>query len=182
MSRNRKRYTKSERRKIEKMQKKRRNQKMIMGLSIVILLIVGFIYVVSLGNNNDEIKQKDSVLDPNLISNTLIRIPVSSIDSEADFYSFNSDGVDVKYFAVMGTDGQVHVAFDACDVCYYNKKGYRQIDNVMRCINCGNEYPINSLGTENTAGGCWPSYIPIVIEENDVMLKISDIEDKSWMF
>ena len=44
------------------------------------------------------------------------------------------------------------------------------------------ETDINSLGTENTRGGCWPSYLPMKIEGDDVVIQISDLEVKSWMF
>ena len=78
--------------------------------------------------------------------------------------------------------GNVHVAFDACDVCYEAKKGYRQNGDVMHCINCGKEFSITSIGVENTVGGCWPSFLPMNSDGNDVVIKIADLESKSYMF
>jgi len=121
--------------------------------------------------------------NPNLPANqTEARIPIAQISDRASFYTYNSGGVNIRYFAVKGNDGQIHVAFDACDVCYPAKKGYRQIGDVMHCNNCGREFPINSIGTQNLAGGCWPSYLPMSIDENEVVIKISDIEGKKYMF
>ena len=111
-----------------------------------------------------------------------IRIPLSDIGTCARFFSYDSNEVDIKFFAVLGSDGDVHIAFDACDVCYVEKKGYTQVDDVMQCNNCGNEFPINVIGTENPGDGCWPSYLPMRIDGDDVIIKISDLEEKRDMF
>jgi len=107
---------------------------------------------------------------------------LSEISDNAEFYNYNADGVIIRYFAVKGSDGDVHVAFNACDICYDRKKGYRQVGEVMQCINCGNEYIIAGLGTENIQGGCWPSYLPVNIDEDNVVIAISDLENKRYMF
>jgi len=56
---------------------------------------------------------------------------------------------------VKGSDEKIHLAIDACDVCYESKLGYKQTGNVMTCNNCGQTFPINSIGTENLKGGSW---------------------------
>lgn len=113
---------------------------------------------------------------------TEARIPVSDISTTANFYTYDSDGTSIRYFAVKDNLGNVHVAFDACDVCYEAKKGYQQNDNVMQCLNCGKEFSITSIGTDNTAGGCWPSYLPMTIDNGNIVIKISDLKAKSFMF
>lgn len=129
-------------------------------------------------NGNDD---KDSNPPPNQ-SETDIFIPLSNLSTTASFYSYESEGVTIRFFAVLDASGNVHAAFDACDVCYEAKKGYRQNGNVMRCINCGQEFSINSIGVDNTAGGCWPSFLPIVIDDGNVVVKIADLEEKRYMF
>jgi len=123
-------------------------------------------------NSNSEFQQNE----------TEVRIPISDISTTAKFYSYESSGVDIRYFAVKDKQGNVHVGFDACDVCYEAKKGYKQNGDVMQCLNCGKTFSITSIGTENTAGGCWPSYLPMNIDGNDVVIKITDLEAKSYMF
>jgi uncharacterized membrane protein len=113
---------------------------------------------------------------------TEVLLPVSDISTTAAFYSYDSSGVIVRYFAVEDKQGNVHVAFDACDVCYEAKKGYKQNGDVMQCLNCGKTFAITSIGAENTAGGCWPSYLPMQIVGNDVVIQIADLEAKSFMF
>lgn len=123
-------------------------------------------------NSNSELQQNE----------TEIRIPISDVSTTAKFYSYDSSGVTIRYFAVEDKQGTVHVAFDACDVCYEAKKGYKQDGDVMQCLNCGQTFSITSIGTENTAGGCWPSYLAMNMDGNDVVIKIADLEAKSYMF
>jgi uncharacterized membrane protein len=111
-----------------------------------------------------------------------IKIPISDISTTVSFYYYDSDSKTIQYFAVKDSQGNMHVAFDACDVCYEAKKGYKQTNDVMTCLNCGKEFPITSIGAENTAGGCWPSYLPMIIDNESVVIKISDLKAKSFMF
>jgi uncharacterized membrane protein len=155
---------------------------------IVFIGVVAIIAMVYLGGCTGTTQNKNNS-NTNTNSNsapqqneTEVRIPISDISSTAKFYSYDSSGVTVRYFAVKDKQGTVHVAFDACDVCYEAKKGYKQDGDVMQCLNCGKTFSITSIGTENTAGGCWPSFLPINIEENDVVIKMADLEAKSYMF
>jgi hypothetical protein len=129
------------------------------------------------GDNGDDNTTNE---EPEPIS--AIKIPTSEISTNAKWYPYDSDGIEIRFFCVKSNDGEIHVAFDACDVCYEEKKGYRQENIQMTCNNCDNSYPIKLLGTENDQGGCWPSYLPISIEENYVIIKISDLEEKRYMF
>jgi len=119
---------------------------------------------------------------PSLQTQTEIFIKLANLSTKAKFYSFNSNGTNIRYFAVQDSSGNVHIAFDACDVCYEAKKGYQQNGEMMQCKNCGKEFAITGIGVENTGGGCWPSYLPMRIENDTVVIKISDLEEKSYMF
>lgn len=129
------------------------------------------------GNNGDDNTTNE---DPEPIS--AIQIPTSEVTTNAKWYPYNCDGIEIRFFAVKSNDGEIHVAFDACDVCYEEKKGYRQENIQMTCNNCDNSYPIKLLGTENEQGGCWPSYLPIEIEDNYIIITLSDLEEKKYMF
>lgn len=177
-----KKIKRSNQRKLELEQRKRKVKKMIIVSLMLIIAMSVIVYIaLSMGEteivNNTEIAQEAEIK-----SETEVRIPTSDISNNAEFYSYDVDEVLVRYFAVKDSEGDIHVALDACDICYYEKKGYSQRGEVMHCINCGNEYPIESLGTENKVGGCWPSYLPMRIEGDDVIIEISDLEDKRRMF
>ena len=102
-----------------------------------------------------------------------LSIPLSAITYRAKWYE---DGRGARLFLVKAGDGTVRTAFDDCDVCYRQGRGYRQEGDYMICNNCGNRYPISGLGTENkTPGGCWPGYLPNRIEDDNVVIKRSDL-------
>ena len=111
-----------------------------------------------------------------------IKIPAANITDEVSFYHIDSDGVDIRFFAVRGSDDHEHVAFDACDSCHPEKKGYRQAGNNMKCNNCQREFAINAIGTENTEGGCWPSYLPMEQDGGYIVIEKADLEEKRYMF
>ena len=108
----------------------------------------------------------------------VITIPLSEITETAGFYEYESNGATVTFFVIKASDGSIKTAFDACDVCFSQHKGYRQEGTNMVCNNCGNKYPIVSLGTENKAGGgCWPGYLPSEIVGDNLVIKKSDLEN-----
>jgi len=182
MSKDKKEYSKAEQRKMNKMKVKQRNQRIMMISAVVFVVIIAAIYVVSLGNTNDEESLLNPVSESNVISDTQISIPLTSISSEATFYNYESNGVDIYYFAVKDDDEQVHVALDSCDVCYHAKEGYRQVGDLMECLNCGLTFPIEDIGEKNSDGGCWPSFIPITLNKDNVLIEKSDLESKRFMF
>jgi len=185
MKKNIRELRKAEFRKMEQIQRKKRTQKIIVIASLSIIAILSLVIVASMPGNpnpNDQIKNSDIAAPSDVISQTEVSIPLSEIGPNAKFYSYDSNGIEIRYFALLGSDGNVHVAFDACDVCYDAKKGYRQNGDVMQCINCDKVFSINSIGTDNTAGGCWPSFLPTIIDGENVIIKISDLEAKKYMF
>ena len=169
---------KAEKRKKE-YEKKRKNQnKVIAGVIIIVLICVGVYYIVTLNmqDSNDKIIKTISSTEGN------IQLPLGEITSEAEFYTYEYNGVEIEFFAVKSANSQIHVALDACDLCYREKKGYEQVDNIMKCLNCGLTFEINKIGTENLGGGCWPSYIPIIITGENVVIEKKDLEEKIYMF
>lgn len=111
----------------------------------------------------------------NVVVTDYVKIPLSDLSATVQFYEYNDDGVKINYFAVLGSDGQPRTAFDACDVCG-GYKGYEQKGNDIRCRNCGRVFSIDGLGTKNKGYGCWPSYLPHEVKEEDILIKISDIK------
>ncbi len=155
------------------------NKKIIFIIIIVTLVSVFLVGCINTTQNESNLNMKSN---PPQQTDTEIFIPLTDLSTSTKFYYFDSEGVKIHYFAVKDSSGNPHVAFDACDVCYQAKKGYQQNGNFMYCNNCGREFQITSIGTENSAGGCWPSYLPIKIDEDKVVIKIVDLLEKQYMF
>ena len=107
-----------------------------------------------------------------------ISIPINEITTDAKWYPYDSNGVEIRFFAGKSSDGEIHVAFDACDVCYSEKKGYSQDNTAMVCNACKKAFPIKAVGTENKKGGCWPSFLPMTNEDGKIIILVSDLEEK----
>lgn len=144
---------------INKMEKK-----YIIGVGI--LIVLGFFFFSNFTGNS--VSEDD-----------LFKISLSEVSDVATYHEV--DGV--EFFVVKTADGSIKTAFDACDVCYGAQKGYSQEGDYMICNNCGNRYPINGLGTENTqGGGCWPGYLESRVEGNFLVIKESDLKKGSYRF
>jgi len=113
---------------------------------------------------------------------SVVTIPLSEVGTNARFYTYDSGGTTVRFFAARGTDGSVHAATDACDVCYQSHKGYHQSGTEMQCNNCGKVFSIDHIGTKNTAGGCWPSYLPMKTDGASLQIAKSALDGKAYMF
>jgi uncharacterized membrane protein len=172
----------AEKRKIE-LERKRQKSKRMMMASVALIAIISIVVIAAVSmSGNDNITKNTETEPPPQQSQTEVRIPTSEIGNDAKFYEYDANGITVKYFSIRSSDGEIRVAFDACDVCYGAKKGYVKDGSDMRCVNCGNRYAISGLGTENRGGGCWPSYLPRVIDGDEVVIQKSDLENKAYMF
>ncbi len=103
-----------------------------------------------------------------------VRIPLSRVsDGKAHHFSFKDQGVELKFFVVKSSDGVVRAAFDACDVCFREKKGYSQDKDFMVCNNCGMRF--HSSRINEVEGGCNPSPLVRKIEADTLVIAVSDL-------
>lgn len=147
----------------------------------ILIVIVAFAIIIAMGNEGGGGPEPTDSVYVN--DNNEVELDASEITTSARYYSYDAGSKEVRFFALRGSDGQVRVAMDACDVCYSAKKGYIQQGNVMKCNNCGNEYESDGIGTKNAAGGgCWPGYVPIKDTAGKVLIKTTDLKGKTYMF
>jgi uncharacterized membrane protein len=182
MAKRRRRSRSPEERKARELEiQKEKNMEMARKVMILVIVvaIVGVAYW-AFGGGDDGGYEPSAGLTINAAGEA--EIPASEVTSSAKYYRIQDKGVEIRFFALRAADGDVRVAFDACDVCYDAKKGYRQDGDDMVCNNCGNRYPYDGLGTENIKGGCWPSYLPMKVKDGKVIIKASDIKGKRYMF
>ncbi len=110
-----------------------------------------------------------------------VRLPVAAIsDGNAHYFTYKGSARDVNFFVLRSSDGVIRAAFDACDVCYREKKGYRQVGDLMVCNNCGQQFP--SVKVNVLRGGCNPAPLERQIQGDYLVLKASDIETGTFYF
>jgi uncharacterized membrane protein len=155
-------------------------QKKVFILPVIFVISIIFISIFYFNQPyNDSFSQQTN---SGVQSGNNILLKMTDITNTAKFFIYNDNGVTIRYFAARGTDNLVRVATDACDVCFSEKKGYVQAGTVIKCINCGQEFAIDNLGTKNLQGGCWTSYLPFTTDTENIVIKISDLRQKRFMF
>ena len=102
------------------------------------------------------------------------RLPAAQFeDGQAHFYAHQADDKTIQFFVLKSRDGVIRAAFNACDVCYLDKKGYRQEGDEMVCNACGQRFPSELIN--EVRGGCNPSPLERTIEGNEVVIRVDDI-------
>ncbi len=107
-------------------------------------------------------------------------ISVSDIGSQARWYEYNSGGATVRFFAVKASDGSIKTAFDACDVCYPEKRGYRQDGDFMICNNCGQSFHETKINI--IRGGCNPAPVDRIFDNQFVYVSIDSLQQGAAYF
>lgn len=114
--------------------------------------------------------------------NGVVSIPLAKIASgKARYYKFESGGKEIAFFVVKAGDGTIRSAFDACDVCYLEKKGYEQQGDAMLCKNCNKKFAIDRIGP-HAAGGCNPSSLAHTVANGSVVIRVEDLQAGARFF
>jgi hypothetical protein len=104
----------------------------------------------------------------------VIKFPLATFDDyKAHYYTYVHNGQSIEFFILKSKDGIVRAAFNACDVCYPFKKGYRQEGDEVVCNNCGRRFPANQIN--EVQGGCNPSPLKRAVEGDALLIKVEDI-------
>ncbi len=165
---------------LEEKKKKRQQLTLVVVIAGAILVILAIGYSLMNGQGGPTATYNQSRTDAGGLN---VLTPLSDItDTDFHFFSYNSSGTAIKYFVVKDKSGNVHTAFDACDVCFRSKKGYHQAGDSAQCNNCGKTFAVNDIGTKNTAGGCWPGYLLHEVQGNNIVIKIPDLEGGKHYF
>ena len=104
-----------------------------------------------------------------------VTYPASRFDNgKAQYFEYKTgDGITVRYFIMKSSDGVIRAAFDACDVCWREGKGYVQQDNFMVCRNCGRRFLSTKIN--EVSGGCNPAPLTRKIEGDKVVIAIEHV-------
>ncbi|ACH38419.1 protein of unknown function DUF2318 [Citrifermentans bemidjiense Bem] len=115
------------------------------------------------------------------IEGGVVTIPVAKVTEQAKFYKYVDNGKEISYFVAKAPDGSYKAAFNACDSCFREKKGYEQQGSVMNCINCNQKFAIDRLGP-NATGGCNPGYLPIEVKGDAITIPESTLKGGAKYF
>ena len=145
---------------------------------VTLLAIVAVAVVVAMSGGD---KGPAAEAAPAAASGDAVKIAVSEVsDGQAHFYSYDAGGTQVNYFVLKSSDGELRAAFDACDVCFAQKKGYHQEGDVMVCNNCGRRFPSTKINV--LQGGCNPSPLERTVQGDELVLQVADLQAGAQYF
>ncbi len=142
----------------------------VMGLVVVFAAVL--VYVVSSSARG----ASQTAVTEIAAAGTDVALPVATFsDGKARFYRYvTTSGREVKFFVMRSSDGVVRAAFDACDTCYRERKGYHQEGDVMVCNNCGRAF--RSVDINVLQGGCNPAPLERTVAGNQIVLRAASLE------
>lgn len=116
-----------------------------------------------------------------LAKDGIVRVPATGLaDGRARFYAHQIGEHTIPFFLLQSSDGVIRAAFDACDVCYPAKLGYRQEGNEMVCNNCGSRFPSVKINVE--VGGCNPSPLTFEMQDGSIIIQVDDLSAGARFF
>lgn len=144
---------------------------MALGLGVVILAVLG-IFALD--------KEAGTARSVALVEQ--VRHPVKLFDDgKARYFQLDTrEGLTIKYFVLKSKDGVIRAAFDACDVCWPEGKGYFQDGDVMVCRNCGQRFA--SVKVNEVKGGCNPAPLERKIVGDSLIIRVKDVLQGSPYF
>ena len=181
--------TKNKKNKVLETEKKSTPLKVIIPLAIVAVVTVIMVIVITQRNDSGRTalssgdvfagsarpRSQSSNRNSETLEGTKVVLNASDFaDGKAKYYSVDISGKSVRFFVLKSSDGVIRSAFDACDVCYRAKKGYRQSGDLMICNNCGQQFPSVRINIEK--GGCNPSPLDRTFDGDSIIITRADIE------
>jgi uncharacterized membrane protein len=139
----------------------------------IVLAIAGGGYLF-LGNKG-AVPQAAASSTPVTSSAREVVFPVSDFaDGQARYYQYtDGSGPTVRYYVVKASDGVLRTAYDACDACWPEGKGYKQAGEAMICQNCQRSFEILRIGEVH--GGCNPAPLTSRVQDGKLVIETKDI-------
>lgn len=102
-------------------------------------------------------------------------------DGRARFYRYvTAVGHEIRFFVLKSPDGVVRAAFDACDFCFRERRGFRQVGDNLICNKCGQaslSQHVNVL-----KGECNPAPLERTVESDRVIVRAAALEQGGSYF
>lgn len=111
-----------------------------------------------------------------------LAIPVDRLAREqVEFFCYHdAGGKDIRFLLARDSDGKIYSVFDACHQCYKYHEGFTFYHGKLICRLCGNRYRIKDIATGKAS--CKPLPLPSRLHGDEMLVKVSDLEAKRWLF
>jgi uncharacterized membrane protein len=138
---------------------------------IISVLVIALLFAAFKPNKYSKVKPE----------NGEIKLSIKKMrDGRPHYFKHEINGKDIRFFVLMDNEGIVRVAFDACDVCYPEGKGYSQQGDFMICNNCGRQFHESKINV--IKGGCNPAPVDRIFDQNFVYIAIDSLAEGGLYF
>ncbi len=147
---------------------------------IVAVLVAGGLvfYLVQTGFDS---ASKTPTIQPEVTASEISFPTQAFSDGLAQYFQYPAgNGINIRFFIIRSSDGVIRAAFDACDVCWREGKGYYQEGDFMVCRNCGKKFA--SIKVNEIKGGCNPAPLNRAVVGDKLVIKVADIVQGSLYF
>ena len=105
-----------------------------------------------------------------------VSLPLSTFaDGRPHYYRYTTaTGREARFFLVKSQDGVVRAAFDACDNCYRQRRGFRQVGDRFVCNACGRTFLPQHINV--LKGGCNPAPLDRTVDGERVIIRAAALE------
>lgn len=160
----------------------KKSQSPLRTLVVVAVVVIGGLafYLLQTGFDSKPQARTPSVQPE--VTATEVSFPLQAFaDGNAQYFQYPvGNGITVRFFILRSSDGIVRAAYDACDVCWREGKGYYQDGDFMVCRNCGQRFA--SVKVNEIKGGCNPAPLNRTVVGDKLVIKIADIIQGSQYF
>jgi uncharacterized membrane protein len=141
---------------------------------IAVVVVAGLAFYLFQSGFDNKPQARTSSIQPEVTA-TEVSFPVQAFsDGQAKYFQYPAgNGITVRFFILRSSDGVVRAAYDACDVCWREGKGYYQEGDFMVCRNCGQRFA--SVKVNEIKGGCNPAPLDRTVVGNKLVIKTADI-------
>ncbi len=160
----------------------KKSQSPLRTLLVVAVVVAGGLIFYFLQTGFDFSNQtKVPAIQPEVTA-TEVSLPVQAFsDGQAKYFKYPvGNGITVRFFILRSSDGVIRAAYDACDVCWREGKGYYQEGDFMVCRNCGQKFA--SIKVNEIKGGCNPAPLNRTVVGDKLVIKVADIVQGSQYF
>ena len=150
-------------------------------LVVAVVVIGGLAFYLFQSGFDNKPQARTPSIQPEVTA-TDVSFPVQAFaDGKAQYFQYpTGNGITVRFFILKSSDGVTRAAYDACDVCWREGKGYQQDGDFMVCRNCGQRFA--SVKVNEIKGGCNPAPLNRTVVGDKLVIKIADIVQGSQYF
>jgi len=124
--------------------------------------------------------KEKSYPSPSIKDNEAIIDLGSMKEDVPSFFTLAAEDGQKIHFFVVKKKGTAEVYFDACEKCYYRKKGYTFRDGALVCKDCNISFEIGELSTG--LGSCRPVPIKSSIKNSTLLISLDELKKGKRFF